>query len=433
MNNPFLITMKEINRYGVIKQLIDKQITGEEVCKMLGLKSLRQVYRIKRKVIENGESGVAHKARGRPSNRRFSNDFTQNILNIYKKNYYDFKPTFASEKLFENHNIKISSESLRTLLIKASLWSVKSRRKSKNRHVWRERRANFGEMQQFDGSYHKWLEDRHEKCCLLLAIDDAEGKITHAKFDYNEGVVAVFNFWKEYIIKNGIPLEIYLDKFSTYKINHKIAEDNKDLLTQFQRASRQLGVKLITANSPEAKGRVERANSTLQDRLIKEMRLKNISTLSDANLFLQNEFIPKFNAKFAVLPRNKANLHKPIHKILKPKLAQIFSIQKNRKIMNDYTILYENQFFQLTEKQPTTVFKKDDVIVEKHLDGQIKISLKGKYLKFVTLPERPKKQLDIPLCALTNNRSHWDPPRNHPWRSQNTAPNCNKKYTTLHK
>lgn len=432
MDNQFCITMKEINRFGVVKQLIDKKITGEEARKLLALKSLRQVYRIKRKVIEEGELGIIHKARGKPSNRAFSFKFTQNVLKIYKEKYFDFKPTFASEKLLENHKIKISSESLRALLIKNSLWKVKPRKKPKNRHVWRERRANFGEMQQFDGSYHKWFENRYEACCLLLAIDDAEGKITHAKFDKNEGVVAVFNFWKEYVVKNGIPLEIYLDKFSTYKINQKTAEDNHDLLTQFQRASKQLGIKLITANSPEAKGRVERANSTLQDRLVKEMRLKNISNLSDANLFLQNEFIPKFNAKFAVLPRNKASFHKPICKTLKAKLHQIFSIQKFRKVMNDYTVLFENQFFQLTEKQPTTVFKKDVVIVEKHLNGEIKISLNDKYLNFIKLPSRPKKQLDIPLCALTNKSSTWEPPKNHPWRSQNTAPNCNKKYTTLH-
>ena len=145
------------------------------------------------------------------------------------------------------------------------LWKPKSRKKSGKWHIWRARKDNYGEMQQFDGSYHIWFGD--EESCLLLSVDDATGKITHAKFDYNEGVVAVFKFWLEYFAKNGLPLSIYLDKFSTYKVNHKNATDNKNMITQFQRASNQTGFKLIFANSPQAKGRVEIMNKTLQDRL----------------------------------------------------------------------------------------------------------------------------------------------------------------------
>ena len=230
-------------------------------------------------------------------------------------------------------------------MIIADLWKPKPRREAKNRHVWRPRKENFGEMQQFDGSYHHWFENRGEESCLLLAIDDATGRITHAKFDHNEGTKAVFHFWLEYFNRNGIPISIYLDRFSSYKINHKSAEDNKDLITQFQRAAKEIGMNLITAYSPEAKGRVERVFETLQDRLVKELRLKNISTIEEANKFLNKEFIDKFNAKFAVIPALKSNLHQSVKSLKEEKLLQIFSIQNKRRVNNDYTILFKNQFF----------------------------------------------------------------------------------------
>lgn len=409
------LTMKEIDRYEITKKLIEKQISEEEARKLMGLKSVRQVRRIKKRVIQQGAAGIMHRTRGQPSNNKLSDDFKNQVIETVKEKYYDFKPTFAAEKLLENHNIKINKESLRHLMTKEGLWKPKPRKQPKNRHVWRARKDNYGEMQQFDGSYHHWLEDRAGELCLLLSMDDATGRITKAKFDKNEGVVAVFNFWLEYFIENGLPVCIYLDKFSTYKINHPSAVDNKELMTQFQRAMNQLGVKPINANSPEAKGRVERVFQTLQDRLVKEMRLANISTIEEANKFLK-KYIPKFNKQFAVVPKNQANLHKKVNKVLKTKLPQIFSIQSQRKVNNDYTIMFKNQFFQLEEKQPTTVFKKDTVTVEEHLNGEIKIRLKDKYLNYIVLPERPKKIKDIPVAALTNRKADYKPPANHPWR-----------------
>jgi len=408
-------TMKEINRYEIIQNLIQRKITEEEAKKIMRLKSARQVRRIKKRVLKEGAKGVIHRNRGRPGNRKFEQKFIDKILKIVRKKYFDFKPTFAAEKLWENHNLKINKESLRQLMIIADLWKPKPRREAKNRHVWRPRKENFGEMQQFDGSYHHWFENRGEESCLLLAIDDATGRITHAKFDHNEGTKAVFHFWLEYFNKNGIPISIYLDRFSSYKINHKSAEDNKDLITQFQRAAKEIGMNLITAYSPEAKGRVERVFETLQDRLVKELRLKNISTIEEANKFLNKEFIDKFNAKFAVIPALKSNLHQSVKSLKEEKLLQIFSIQNKRRVNNDYTILFKNQFFQLKEEQPTGVFKKDWVQVEEHLDKSIKIDLKGKYLNYEILPERPKK-INIPLAALTKNKSTWIPPNDHPWR-----------------
>lgn len=407
--------MKELTRYEVAKRLIQGEISEKEAMVLMGLKSTRQVRRIKKKVMEKGAEGTAHRSRGQPGNRKFSDEFLKNVMTIVKEKYRDFKPTFTAEKLSENHGLKINEETMRQLMIKEGLWKLKPRRQAKKHHAWRERKANYGQMQQFDGSYHLWFEDRGEESCLLLSVDDATGEITHAKFDKNEGVVAVFRFWLEYFIENDLPVSVYLDKFSTYKVNHPAAVDNKDLITQFQRAMNQVGVELITAHSPEAKGRVERMFETLQDRLVKELRLAGISTTEEANEFLKT-YIPKFNEKFAVTPQNNANLHRKTDKELKAKLPQIFSVQSQRKVNNDYTVLFKNRFFQLLEVQPTTIYKKDHVTVEEHLNGLMKISFKGHYLKYEELPERPKKVADLKLPALTTHKSGYSPPANHPWR-----------------
>jgi len=187
-------------------------------------------------------------------------------------------------------------------------------------------------------------------------------------------------------------------------------------MTQFQRAMNQIGVNPINAHSPEAKGRVERIFQTLQDRLVKEMRLAGISTTEEANEFLK-KYIPKFNKQFSVAPRSQNNLHKTLSQELKEKLPQIFSIQSLRKVNNDYTIMFETKFFQLAEIQPRAVYKKDAVMIEERLNGEIKIFFKGHYLNYQKLPERPKKQ-NVPIPALTRTKSSWKPPANHPWRKQ---------------
>lgn len=411
------MTEKELARYEIIENLINGKMDGTEASKQIGL-STRQTKRLKASVKKDGAKGVIHKNRGKPSNRRIDGRIIKKTKKLLREKYPDFGPTFAGEKLEELHGIKMSKETLRTIMINEKLWKPKERRQSKNRHEWRARKDNYGEMEQFDGSYHRWLEDRAEEMCLLASIDDATGKITHAKFDHNEGVKAVSNFWLEYFGKNGLPNKIYLDKFSTYKINHKNAVDNSEMMTQFQRMMNQVGVELITAHSPEAKGRIERLFETLQDRMVKEMRLAGIKTVDEASEFLKT-YIPKFNEKFAVVPNKKADLHKKASEELKEKLPQIFSIQNTRKVNNDYTVMFKNSYYQLDlGRQPISIYKKDVVTMEEHLNGEIKIRLKDKYLNFFVLPERPKKQCDVNLPAITAKKSSgWKPPTNHPWRS----------------
>lgn len=426
------MSKKELSRYEIINDLINGEINGTDASKQIGV-SLRQIKRLKSVVNEYGADGLIHKNRGRTGNRKLDSEIVKKAEKYLKEKYYDFGPTLASEKLNEDHGIKINKETVRGIMTNLELWQPKPKKQSGKWHVWRARKDNFGEMEQFDGSYHVWFGD--EENCLLLAVDDAAGKITHGKFDINESTIAVFNFWLEYFDKNGLPLSIYLDKFSTYKINHKNAVDNKDMITQFERAMNQVGVKPITANSAEAKGRVERMFQTLQDRLVKELRLAGITTMAEANEFLK-EYIPKFNAKFAVVPNRKKNLHKKINKQTKEKLPQIFSIQEQRKVNNDYTVMFKNNFFQLDREQSATVYKKDTVIVEEHLDGAIKLCLKNNYLNYKVLPARPKKEINIKLAALTRQKqSSYQPPADHPWRRQfllNRQKNKTTEYVLTH-
>lgn len=411
-----LITMsqKELSRYEVIRDLIIGKINGTQAAQKIRL-SVRQVKRLKAKVKRSGTRGLIHGNRGRESNRKIDEEIIRQAKNLLRKKYSDFGPTFAAEKLEENHQLKLSAEKVRQLMTTEKLWKPKARKKNKEHRYWRERKEHFGELEQFDGSYEDWFEGRAPEPCLLASIDDATGEITQAQFTSDEGVVPVFSFWQAYVSKHGKPLKIYLDKHSTYKINTKHLLDDPRALTQFERAMKDLDIEVIHAHSCQAKGRIERLFGTLQDRLTKELRLANISTIKEANKFLERFFIPKFNAGFAVVPSSQVNFHKALTKKEKENLEKIFSQQDTRVVNNDFTISYESKWYQLDKTQPALVCRKDKVEVEKRLDGKISISLRGKHLNFTELPERPKK-VKMKVKFLTKTEPDWKPPIDHPWR-----------------
>lgn len=418
------ITMstKEIDRLAVITRLIHKQINGAEASEQLRL-TTRQVRRLKGRVKKFGPQGLIHRGRGAASNRKLKQTLTDKIIRLFAKEYAGFGPTFAAEKLETRHRIKVSDETLRALMTKNNLWKPRRRKKNKEHREWRPRKENYGAMEQYDGSYHNWFEGRNEDAvgleqCLLLSVDDAAGKITKAVFGRHEGILPTFSFWKAYVEEKGKPANIYLDKFSTYKINHKSAEDNKELITQFQRACLDLGITLISAHSPEAKGRVERMFGTLQDRLVKELRLENISDIETANKFLKEKFIPAFNKKFGVIPAKQADIHRSLTKMDQERLPSIFSVHSKRVMMNDFTIQFKNQYFQLDQQQPTVVCRKDKILVEEHLDGSIKLKLREKELKYIVLPKRPEKEFRLKIPALATSKPVYIPPADHPWRRQ---------------
>lgn len=410
------LTPLEQERYDIIRSCIDSDITNKEASARLGLK-VRQIQRIKRVVEVEKEGGVIHKSKGQTPPNATDDTTIKKVVSFFKeKKHSDFGPTFAQEKL-KGKGIVMSTEALRLLMIEKEIWKPHKRRGPKIVREWRERKECFGELIQFDGSYHDWLETG-EKECLLGAIDDATSSIVEAMFEDNEGVHAVFRFWWLYMEAHGRPIAIYLDKFSTYKVNHKNAVDNPEFMTQFQRAMKELGVRVICANSPEAKGRVERSFGTLQDRMVKEMRLADIKTCVDGNQFISEKYIPDHNKRFSVPARSSIDVHRPLSDDLKNRLPSIFSIQSKRKVNNDYTIQFKNRWFQLEATQDTAIYKRDEVIVEERLDNTLHIRFKNTYLKYHELPKRPKP-LNVPVVALTNKKPDWKPPLNHPWRKNN--------------
>lgn len=427
--NYITMSQREIKRYDIIKRLLNKELNGSEAAELLDL-SVRQIRRLKAEVKKKGAAGLVHGNRGRESNRRLPNKEKQQIIKLLRQYYADFKPSFAAEKLKENHHIIRDPKTIRQLMIDEGLWKAKVKKQSVHR-FWRQRKAHFGEMIQFDGSYEHWLEDRGGtgEICLLAAIDDAAGIVTKAKFVADEGVFPVFGFWQEYLIANGKPYSIYVDKFSTYKMNQQVALENHDTKTQFERAMSELNIEPITAHSSQAKGRVERLFHTLQDRLIKEMRLANICSIEEANEFLEKVFLPDFNARFSVEPRVKANLHKKLNQTEIKKLDSVFSRQYRRTVRSDWTVSFNKQWYQLTLQQPVTVCKNNIITVEQRLDGSVHFRLRGKYLNYELLPERPRKAKDNALWVLAAGQKSTPKPNakpapNHPWRK--TIYNANK-------
>lgn len=341
MEDLITMTHKEVERYEVIQELIRGEINATEASVRLSL-TKRHIKRMKKSVRIHGIRGLIHKLRGKEGNR-LDKERKESVMRIIQKKYADFGPTLIAEKLqAEDTPITIHATTIRGYMIKEHLWKPKKRRTNGQHREWRPRRNIFGEMEQFDGSYHKWFEERNEEQCLLASIDDATGRITKMKFDKNEGVVCVDTFWKEYVEELGKPKEIYLDKFSTYKINHKNAVDNKDMITQFERTCEELDITLITAHSPQAKGRIERLFQTLQDRLVKELRLRDISDCETANVFLKEEFIPAFNNLFSVVAGNEGDAHRKILEQEKESLDSIFSVRSERRVNNDFTLRFKN-------------------------------------------------------------------------------------------
>ena len=411
------LTPPEQERYDTVRSCIDGEITNKEASVRLGLK-IRWVQMLKRSIEKDGKKGVIHKSKGHAPPNITSDIVIGKVVSFFEqKKHQDFGPTFAQEKL-ANTGIVMNPETLRLLMIKKKLWKPHPRHGPQVIHEWRERKESFGELIQFDGSYHDWLENGEEEC-LLAAIDDATSKIVHAVFEDNEGVHAVFRFWWAYLEAYGRPRAIYLDKFSTYKVNHKNAVDNTEFITQFQRAMDELGVEVICANSPEAKGRVERLFGTLQDRMVKEMRLRDLKERDEANLYIYQNYIPDHDKRFGVTAKNATDLHRPLSDDLKTRLPSIFSIQSRRRVNNDYTIQFKSCWYQLEPTKGVAVYKRDEAIIEERLDDTVHIRLKSKYLKYRILPERPKPTY-VPIVVLTAQKRIQKPPKDHPWRRWNS-------------
>ena len=398
------MSQKELRRLHVIHKVLEKSLKQTEAAKFLGL-CTKQIGRIAQRVRKEGDEGIIHRARGKPSNRALPEALKAKTIKLYRKKYYDFGPTFANEKLFEINKIKIGNQTLRNWLIEDGAWQIT--RKHRKHRQWRERKRSFGEMIQIDGSHHAWFENRGPECVLMGYIDDATGKVYGRFYEY-EGTKPAMDSFKRYITKYGIPLSVYLDKHTTYKSTKKQSiEDelkNTKALSQLERVFKELGVCVIHANSPQAKGRVERSFNTHQDRLIKEMRLAGISTAKAANKFLDSYYLPRHNRKFAIPAKGKTNLHRPIPKGLD--LDRIFSIKGKAAVRNDFTIRYEKKLYQILENPGTKT-----AAVEERLSGKLYIYHQDRQLKYKLINTKP-----APAKKEYKPRKIHIPPKDHPWR-----------------
>ena len=404
-----MITMsrRETKRLHIIHQALDKRITQKTAAELVGLSS-RQVRRILRRVRKEGDDGISHRSRGKASNRRLPQSLKEKVLKLYRKQYGDFGPTFACEKLLDVHEIKLSDETLRLWLNQENISYEK--RKGRKHRQWRERKHHFGEMVQMDGSHHAWFESRGPESVLMGYIDDATGTVYGRFYDY-EGTMPAMDSFKRYIKRYGIPQSVYLDKHSTYKSNAKQSiedelEDRKPM-SQFERSLTELGVTIIHANSPQAKGRVERSFRTLQDRLVKEMRLARVNSVVQANEFLI-KYHPIYNAKFKVKPVSEVDVHQRALSIRE--LDKIFCIREERTLRNDFTIAYNGKLYQIKD-----AIKTQKVVVEERLDGSLHITHRGLELRYREIKTRPEKENPkIPVVNQKKMGRHQ--PSDHPWK-----------------
>lgn len=380
-----IMSEKDANRLHVIKKVEEKGLLQRTAAKLLGITE-RQIRRIMTRYREEGAKGILHRLRGKISKRRRSEKETQEILKHCQGEYKGFGPTFAAEKLMERDGIKISAEALRKILLKEGLWIRKRSRKAHRK--WRERKAHFGEMTQMDGSHHDWLEGRGPKMVLMSYIDDATGEC-YGRFYPYEGTQPAMDSFRRYVKKYGLPQCMYFDRHSTYKNNNAeptIEEqlNDQEPLSEFARALHEMGVRFIHANSPEAKGRIERSFNTHQDRLIKEMRLANIKTIGEANLFLEQVYWKKHNGKFAIEASHPADLHRKFYS--KSALERALCKRTPHVLRNDRTVVHAKQWYQV---ESSTIAK--TVTVEERYDGKLFIVDKDRPLRFKEI-SKPKKE-----------------------------------------
>jgi hypothetical protein len=405
----FMMTRQEIQRYQIIRKALDREISQQEASEFLKL-SDRQIRRIVQRVRVEGESGVVHRLRGRKGNRGIKEFLKQKILKIYRACYEGFGPTLASEKLLERDGLKVCDETLRLWLIEKALWQAKPRRLRKSLS-WRERKHHLGEMVQLDGSHHAWLEGRGPKLVLMGYIDDATGRF-YGRFYGYEGTMPAMDSLKGYIRQHGIPKSIYLDRHSTYKTNKKYAYTqwpfrDRQELTQFGRSCQQLGIELIYANSPQAKGRVERVFQTLQDRLTKELRLAKAATCKEANILL-GRYLDTFNNKFQVAAKRRGDFHRLADKRIS--LDDILSVQTQRPLRNDRTVVHNNRWYQVLNRT-----RAESVVVHDYLNGRMSIKHGKNRLEYKSI-EGPAVRSQIPKVRRFRGRKIYVPPKDSYWR-----------------
>jgi transposase len=395
-----------------MQRLKDKRLTQKEAAWMLKL-SVRQIKRVYRAYKGQGAKGLISARRGKESNNRLDAVVVKQALDLIYERYRDFGPTLAHEKLVEVHGLKISDESVRRLMIEEGVWKPRKAKKPPT-HQLRERRACLGELVQVDGSDHDWFEGRGPKCTLLVYIDDATGKLLELWFVPDETTFAYFEVSRHYLERYGKPVAFYSDKHGIFRVNQEQTSGLSSGLTQFGRAMLELNIQILCANTPQAKGRVERANQTLQDRLVKELRLQGISDINCANAFL-SEYREDFNQRFAVHPRSNHDAHRPLLKT--ENLDIIFTHQKTGTLSKNLTVQYNKIIYQIQSNRPDYALRNAKVKVCENAQGEITILYKNAPLAY-TIYHKPIRQAEVVDTKTLDRqiKTPKPPAADHPWR-----------------
>src|SRR5918995_251722 len=384
----------EIDRVHVLKDLVAERITVREASQLLRV-TRRQVFRLLKAYRDQGPAALISKKRGKPSNRSYPPVLRSEALALIKANYADFGPTLAAEKLSERHGLHLGVETVRRWMIADGFWQDR-RQRLKPVHQPRYRRECVGELVQIDGSEHWWFEDRGPQCTLIVFIDDATSRLMYLRFVETESTFDYFHAARTYLEKYGKPVAFYSDKHATFRVN-KVGATQGDGMTQFGRALHQINVDIICANAPQAKGRVERANGTLQDRLVKGMRLEGISTMEAANAFLP-AFLEDYNRHFAQEPRSDKDLHRPLRE--HDQLDEAFDWKEYRTVSNSLTLQYDHVLFILEPNAVTRPLARQRVTVFDYPDGRLAIKHKGRDLPYRVFDKRQQ----VNQAAIVENK-----------------------------
>jgi len=386
---------KEIDRLDVIRRVVERRLTQVKAARLLGL-GARQVGRLCAAYERHGPPGLVSRKRGKPSNRRLAEAVQVRALDLVRERYADFGPTLAREKLRELHSVDVSRETLRKWMAGAGLWLTRDKRRAKA-HQPRHRRACLGELVQIDGSPHAWFEDRGPSCSLLVYVDDATGSLMELRFAEVESTFDYFASTVAYLKRHGKPVAFYSDKHSIFRLYHQGATGRAKGLTQFARALSDLNIDIICANTPQAKGRVERMNQTLQDRLVKELRLRGISNMNDGNAFLP-EFMKDYNGRFARAPQGAHDAHRPLQ--AGEDLAQTFAWQEERTMSRNLTVHFKRVTYLIEPGPETLPLGGKRVQVREWEDGRVEIQCAGRTLPFSIFDQNPH----IAAGAIVENK-----------------------------
>jgi biotin operon repressor len=411
-----MMTQAERDRLVALKKAKKKLITQKQASEELGITE-RHVRRLLRELKRRGDKVVAHGLRGLPSNRKLSADTEREAMTILSQPVYrGFGPTLASEYLAKKHKIEVSRETVRQWMIGAKLWRARKQRIEKV-HEWRPRRSRFGELVQWDTSDHDWLEGRGEEILLINMIDDATSR-WFSRFVASDSTVENMNHLERYLKKHGRPLAYYTDKASIFQTAEKTKRDGSRLgksreelpPTQIGRALQELGIPWIPAHSPQAKGRVERGFLTAQDRLVKGLRVAEVTTLEGANHYLETEFLPWVNGTIAVVPANPDDAHRPLEK--QYDLAAILSHAEKRRVNADYTFPLDAKTYRILRQDICTGLRGAYIRVEQRRDGSVAACFNGRYLRVERCEQQPKVAPPKPAQKKTPRRpaqkSTWD-------------------------